>query len=165
MVQYEESDVHRPPQLESEDESDDDSVLANTTRTSADIRRYDQGILEGEEEVEKLLSGTSEQSTVKNMFRRKDSSGTEVKISDRQRRQYEKDVRRDAKREARREKRRRSTGASKEEESELMYEMEEGHKDSSDSSGHSSEVDRVLLGDSRAPKTVCVCCRREGDAC
>lgn len=154
MTQYEKLGVHRPPPPESFDGSDSDFEESSIPRTSTDIRRHDQELLEGEEEVEKLLSEKNEPpSAFKKMFQPERASGN----NDRQRGRDERGLRREVKREARREKRRQKRGGSKEEERELMYEMEEGHKDSSDSSGNSSEVDRMNLGDMRAPKTVGVC--------
>lgn len=151
MSQYERRGFHRPPPLQSSDASESefsDDDTADGPRTSTDIRQHDRSIIEGEEEVEKLLAGKDESSGLKKMFRRKDSSGNEVKISDKERRQYKKEARREA-RHSRKKKR-------KEEESELMYEMEEGGpKDSSDSSGNSSEIDREKLGDVHTSRAVC----------
>ncbi|GAB7352746.1 hypothetical protein MBLNU459_g3098t1 [Dothideomycetes sp. NU459] len=149
MAEYGRAGRHLPPPPDfsdaSEAESSDDDAVRGL-RTSTDIRQHDRSIIEGEEEVEKLLTAKDEQSGFKNMFRRKDGAGNEVKISDKQRRQY--------KREARREGRRNRRKRRKEEESELMYEMEEGGpKDSSDSSGNSSEIDRQKLGDVHTSRT------------
>lgn len=162
MSKYERVGFHRPPPPDfsnaSESELSDDEP-SHGHRTSADIRQHDRSIIEGEEEVEKLLTGQDEPSGLKKMFRRKDSSGNEVKISDRERRQYKKEARsepRQHKKEANREARHSSKRRRKEEESELMYEMEEGGpKDSSDSSSNSSEIDRQKLSDVDSSRAVC----------
>ena len=149
MTQHEEPDARRPQSADSSDDSDGDFGHSDNDRTSRDIRR-DQEILQGEEEAERLLSGQQRGTDHQRVLSEKDAKRAGKHEAKREKREIQRE-----KREAKREKRRLQRGGRKEGESELMYEMEEGHKDSSDSSGHSSEVDRMNLGEIRAPKPVC----------
>ncbi|KAL1302457.1 hypothetical protein AAFC00_002849 [Neodothiora populina] len=152
MAAYEKVGIHRPPPSDSSVDSDREFEL-DVRRTSTEVRRQDQEILEDEEEVEKLLTGQQDEPIgFIRMLGRKNRSESEA---DKRRQRQERNLRREMKRDARRSKRQHGRTGSKEEESELMYEMEEGHKDSSDSasSGNSSEVDRMNLGGVRLPKT------------
>jgi len=140
MSPYDNTSVHRAPPMDHQDDSEAESVeTIQDTRTSTNIRRHDKEILDNEEEVEKLLVGTQKPVGIRGLFRRNEEQGTEVRISNRERRQLKKEARRDGRRKKRRRKKRG-------EESELMYEMEEGgHRDSGESSGNSSDVDRQKL--------------------
>lgn len=151
MSEYEKIQAHGHPPADSSDEegaeSDDDDFEHVAPRTSTELRHHDREILEHEEETEKLLVGDHPEpsSAFKNMFRgAKHRPGNQVTISDWERRQLKREARRE-----RRRKRRASGPKEHEEESELMYEMEEGQKNSSDSSGDSSEVDKAKLTDVR----------------
>ncbi|KAK8213322.1 hypothetical protein M8818_002621 [Zalaria obscura] len=149
MSNYEKLEARQPPPADELDGSgrESDSELesrdgARDARTSIDIRRKDRGIIEDEEEVEKLLSGDTEAKGLRGLFKRKEEGGDEVRLSNRERRQLEREAKREVKRESRKQRRHKKRG----EESELMYEMEEGgHRESSESSGNSSEVDRQKL--------------------
>lgn len=142
MSAYEKVGVHRPPPVSDSEDSDVDAASeGELPRTSTEQRDHDRHILETEEEVEKLLVGEKQGRSVPRLFGRKDEAGNEVQISNGARRQHKREARREARRdrrEARREHRRGKIG----EGSELMYEMEEGHRNSGESSGSSSEVDR-----------------------
>lgn len=136
MSDYGRVGFHRPPPLDT-DESASDSENDGATskpRSSADIRQLDMEILEGEEEAEQLLTGKDKEKGPRKLFGRNDGASSEMKISNRERRRYKREAK------ARRNGKKQQT----EEESELMYDMEEGHKDSSDSAT-SSDVDRMRL--------------------
>lgn len=137
MSDYGRPAFHRPPPPESSDESDSESDtrfgLERVPRTSTDIRQLDRKILETEEEAETLLTAPEKGRRLKNLFaRRQGAADNAVNISGRERRRYKREARRNA------------NNAQPEEESELMYDMEEGHKDSSDSA-NSSDVDRLRM--------------------
>lgn len=148
MDDYERVGVHRPPPLETSDDSGggtgldtDSDEEAAAARTSTDRRQHDRSIIEKEEEAEQLLAGQKVQNAGQAFFRRQDRDANQVRISNKERRRY--------KQEARRHRR----GQEKGEESELMYEMEEGaHRDGSESSGNSSELDRRKLEEIRPQK-------------
>ena len=115
----------------SDEGSEHDSPAQARARTSEDVRRRDQETLTREEEAERLLGGGGEKRHGKSPSRRE---------------------KRQKKRASKREKRRSKRG----EESEVMYEMEEGgpRSSSAESSGHSSEVDTQRLGEMQARQKV-----------
>jgi predicted AlkP superfamily pyrophosphatase or phosphodiesterase len=127
---------HRPPPVDNSDGSGSDSDndgLMREARTSTDIRQLDRKILETEEEAEELLTNKEKDRRLQGLFARKDGPSSGVKLSKRERRRYQRDAQRKGKKQHK-----------EEEESELMYDMEEGHKDSSDSAA-SSDIDRLRL--------------------
>lgn len=141
-----------------EDESDHGSS-SSRPRTSAELRQHDQRILESEEEIEKLITERERKPGIRAMFRRKDERANDVAVSDKERKQLKRDARRGRRR-------RRKKG----EESQLMYEMEEGgHRDSAESSGTSTERDRTTLEKMRPSRLVgrqtLVTCHNETDIC
>ncbi|KAH0347606.1 Phosphodiest-domain-containing protein, partial [Aureobasidium melanogenum] len=143
MSGYGRAGFHRPPSADNSDDSASDSDhegLARGTRTSTDIRQLDLKILEREEEAEKLLAGEQKDRRVPGLFGRKDGPSSRVKLSKRERRKYQREAQRTGRKQHK-----------EEEESELMYDMEEGHKDSSDSAT-SSDVDRLRLKE--LPQTI-----------
>lgn len=136
MSGYGRAGFHRPPPADASDESASDSDhdgLARGARTSTDIRPLDLKILEGEEEAEKLLAGEQKDRRLPQIFACKGGPSSSVKLSKRERRKYQREAQRTGRKQHK-----------EEEESELMYDMEEGHKDSSDSA-NSSDVDRLRL--------------------
>ncbi|KAK6005085.1 hypothetical protein QM012_007864 [Aureobasidium pullulans] len=136
MSEYSRPGFHRPPPADTSDESASDSDhddLVRGARTSTDIRQLDLKILEREEEAEKLLAGEQRDRRLPGLFARKDEPSSGVKLSKRERRKYQREAQRTGRKQHK-----------EEEESELMYDMEEGHKDSSDSA-NSSDVDRLRL--------------------
>ncbi|KAH0290898.1 Phosphodiest-domain-containing protein, partial [Aureobasidium sp. EXF-3399] len=127
---------HRPPPADVSDDSASDSDnedLMRETRTSTDIRQLDRKILETEEEAEELLTNKEKDRRLQGLFARKDGPSSGVKLTKRERRRYQREAQRKGKKHPK-----------EEEESELMYDMEEGHKDSSDSAA-SSDIDRLRL--------------------
>ncbi|CAD0081623.1 unnamed protein product [Aureobasidium vineae] len=134
MSDYGRLGFHRSPPADTSDDSASDSDndgLMRRARTSTDIRQLDRQILEREEEAEELLTGKEKDRRLQGLFARKDGPSSSVKLSKRERRRYQREAQR--------------TGNQQHqegEESELMYDMEEGHKDSSDSA-NSSDVDRL----------------------
>lgn len=136
MSSYGRAGFHRPPPAEISDESASDSDNNGSlrgARTSTDIRQLDRKILETEEEAEELLSNKEKDRRLQTLFARKDGPSSGVKLSKRERRRYQREAQRKGKKQPK-----------EEEESELMYDMEEGHKDSSDSAA-SSDIDRLRL--------------------
>jgi predicted AlkP superfamily pyrophosphatase or phosphodiesterase len=136
MSNYGRVGFHRPPPVDNSDGSGSDSDndgLIREARTSTDIRQLDRKILETEEEAEELLTNKEKDRRLQGLFARKDGPSSGVKLSKRERRRYQRDAQRKGKKQHK-----------EEEESELMYDMEEGHKDSSDSAA-SSDIDRLRL--------------------
>ena len=136
MSNYGRVGFHRPPPDDVSDESASDSDndgLMREARTSTDIRQLDRKILETEEEAEELLANKEKDRRLQGLFARKDGPSSGVKLTKRERRKYQRDAQRKGKKQPK-----------EEEESELMYDMEEGHKDSSDSAA-SSDIDRLRL--------------------
>ncbi|KAI9741626.1 MAG: ectonucleotide pyrophosphatase phosphodiesterase [Cirrosporium novae-zelandiae] len=118
-----------------ETDSEDDEVLLGA-RTSAEIVEHDLSILREEEERERLITGSNKNKGLG--IRRIFSGGhdEEPQIKKMHKREQRKQRRR-GERAARRKKKGKT-----DEEGELMYEMEEGaFRDSSDSSGISSDID------------------------
>ncbi|KAG2167387.1 hypothetical protein VTO58DRAFT_100792 [Aureobasidium pullulans] len=137
MSNYGRVGFHRPPPADSTDDSGSDSDHDGAElrpRTSTDIRQLDLKILETEEEAEELLTKKEKERGLKGLFARKDGPSSGVKISKKERRRFQREAKRNGKKQPK-----------EEEESELMYDMEEGHKDSSDSSANSSDVDRLRM--------------------
>lgn len=123
---------------EDSDEYDSRSTTEGHIRSSAEVKRDDLEILNAETEAENLLEETAGRTANKSYGDREDASGR-VNISKSERRQY----RREARRDSRRRRRKKRRGLKGSEESELMYDMEEGgHRDSGDSSTTSSDNDR-----------------------
>ncbi|KAI4735552.1 Phosphodiest-domain-containing protein [Aureobasidium sp. EXF-12298] len=136
MSNYGRVGFHRPPPVDNSDGSGSDSDndgLMREARTSTDIRQLDRKILETEEEAEELLTNKEKDRRLQGLFARKDGPSSGVKLSKRERRRYQREAQRKGKKQHK-----------QEEESELMYDMEEGHKDSSDSAA-SSDIDRLRL--------------------
>ncbi|KAH0296483.1 Phosphodiest-domain-containing protein, partial [Aureobasidium melanogenum] len=143
MSDYGRAGFHRPPPADISDESANESDhddLVRGARTSTDIRQLDLKILEREEEAEKLLAGEQRDRRLPGLFARRDGPSSSVKLSKRERRKYQREAQRTGRKQHK-----------EEEESELMYDMEEGHKDSSDSA-NSSDVDR--LRSKELPQTI-----------
>lgn len=143
MSNYGRVGFHRPPPPDVSDESASDSDNdgpMREARTSTDIRQLDRKILETEEEAEELLTNQEKDRRLKGLFARKDGPSSAVKLSKRERRRYQREAQRKGKKQPK-----------QEEESELMYDMEEGHKDSSDSAA-SSDIDRLRLKELPQPK-------------
>ncbi|KYG43388.1 hypothetical protein M433DRAFT_71773 [Acidomyces richmondensis BFW] len=101
-------------------------------RTSTEIREHDHETLTAEEDAERLLVNQRRTGTVSSLFRK--NSRDDLRLSDKSKG---------------RNRRRRGGGV---ERRELMYEMEEGgpRSSSTESSGHSSEVDMGQLGVAQA---------------
>lgn len=112
-------------------------------RSSAEISPGDRVILEEEEERETLLTGGSVAGPFQRLFSGDHNGSGQAKLGKREKRRMKK--------EARRARKRRIRG----EDSELMYEMEEGGRRSdSDSSLNSSEEDKERLGTVMGQKAV-----------
>ncbi|KAJ5233087.1 Type I phosphodiesterase/nucleotide pyrophosphatase/phosphate transferase [Penicillium chermesinum] len=115
----------RSPSEQDSDSEDDEFV--NASRSTLDLARHDQSVLEEEDEMEKLLTRQGPARGIRRMF---SPSGPRVRIGKKERRR--------ARRESRRESRRERVS----EEGELMYEMEEGlGDDESLTSGSSMDLD------------------------
>lgn len=110
-----------------------DGVQVRHLRTSDETRRHDGETLAAEEEAEQLLVG-GKSSRVGRLFGQKEGSREARKGRDH------------AKRKRR--------GGEKGGESELMYAMEEGPRNSDESSGNSSEVDFHNLKETQAKHKV-----------
>lgn len=91
---------------EQDSDSEDDEFL-NASRSTLELTKHDQSVLEDEDELEKLLTRRGPSHGIRRMF---SPSGPRVRIGKKERRR--------ARRESRRER--------VSEEGELMYEMEEG---------------------------------------
>ncbi|KAI5268909.1 Phosphodiest-domain-containing protein [Aureobasidium subglaciale] len=142
MSDYGRAGFHRSPPVDSTDDSGSDSEhddAGHRARTSTDVRQLDSKILEREEEAEELLTGQERDKRRRGLFTRNDGPSSGVKISKRERRKYMREANRKGKKYPK-----------EEEESVLMYDMEEGHKDSSDSA-ISSDVDRLRLKEMPEP--------------
>ncbi|KAI5196954.1 Phosphodiest-domain-containing protein [Aureobasidium subglaciale] len=142
MSDYGRAGFHRPPPVDSTDDSGSDferDDAGHRARTSTDIRQLDLKILEREEEAEELLTGQEKDKRRRGLFTRNDGPSSGVKISKRERRKYLREANRKGKKYPK-----------EEEESVLMYDMEEGHKDSSDSA-NSSDADRLRLKEMPEP--------------
>ena len=114
--------------LEPESETDSLDII---TRSSAEVRDSDRGILNEEDEREKLLTGSNGSERSKGLFG--PHRGNDVK----------KELRKERRRERRRKSRRKDS--SEDEQRELMFEMEEGGpKDevNSQASSSSTELDK-----------------------
>lgn len=100
---------------EQDSDSEDDEFLRRS-RSTLELTEHDRTVLDDEEETEKLLTRTGPAHGLRRIF---SPSSSGVKIGKRERRQQ----RRKARRDARKERQKMS------ESGELMYEMEEGHRD------------------------------------
>ncbi|KAK3713491.1 hypothetical protein LTR37_008449 [Vermiconidia calcicola] len=118
-----------------ESSDEDENYHEDDTRTSEEAHRHDEETLTAEEEAERLLIGSSEKGS---------RNGTLFKRNDPETRR--------ARSQGQKQRSKRKKGEVKEEESQLMYEMEEGgpRSSSGESSGHSSEVDMQRLGELQA---------------
>ena len=137
------SSIHTASEQASD--SEDDQLLNNTQDTS---NERDRSILKDEEETERLLSKPKHLDAVRDMFTSNPHEGAPVKAS-----------RREARRENRRQKRhsRRRKSRSSRSASEIMYEMEEGWKDSSSQTSpnsSSAELDKAWA----TRRSIHVCC-------
>ena len=133
--------VWRPSDAESDFEGD---TIARRARNSVEIAEYDHEILDEEEEREKLLAGGSTRDAPKGFFSKRHKSG-------------QADLNKEASRKLRRSRkeRRHARGSSRDEEGELMYEMEEGgptSEKSSLASSSSTELDKLNLKQSSISK-------------
>jgi hypothetical protein len=119
---------------EQDSDSDDDEFLRKS-RTTLELAEHDRAVLEEEEEMEKLLVRSGPTHGLRRIF---SPNGSSVKIG-----KYERDRDRRRKRQDERKRRRRSAAGQN---GELMYEMEEGYRESESSllSGSSSELDQRL---------------------
>ncbi|KAF4161104.1 hypothetical protein CNMCM6069_006067 [Aspergillus lentulus] len=119
---------------EQDSDSDDDEFLRKS-RTTLELAEHDRAVLEEEEEMEKLLVRSGPTHGLRRIF---SPNGSSVKIG-----KYERNRDRRRKRHDERRRRRRSAAG---ENGELMYEMEEGYRESESSllSGSSSELDQRL---------------------
>ena len=127
-------------------DSEDDQLLDDEQITYP-LNEHDRTVLKDEEETEKLLSNPTRFDAVQNIFKTNPHEGQPVKAS-----------RRDARRQRRREKRRSKRGRSNRSGSghEVMYEMEEGWKDtSSQNSANSSSAELSMAWDTRHRSKVC----------
>ncbi|GFF33631.1 uncharacterized pyrophosphatase/phosphodiesterase C725.05c [Aspergillus udagawae] len=117
---------------EQDSDSDDDEFLRKS-RTTLELAEHDRTVLEEEEEMEKLLVRSGPTHGLRRIF---SPNGSSVKIG-----KYERSRDRRKKRQDERKRRRRSAAG---ENGELMYEMEEGYRESESSllSGSSSELDQ-----------------------
>ncbi|KAK1142107.1 hypothetical protein N8T08_008190 [Aspergillus melleus] len=100
---------------EQDSDSEDDEFLRHS-RTTLELAEHDRTVLDDEEETEKLLTRKGPAQGLRRIF---SPSSSGVKIGKRERRQQ----RRQARRDARKERHKLS------ESGELMYEMEEGHRE------------------------------------
>ncbi|KAF2088229.1 nucleotide pyrophosphatase family protein [Saccharata proteae CBS 121410] len=127
-------DVEAPQDTGSDEDSGfEDEAELKAHKTSQELRRHDQGLLDEEEERERILISDAGNNTG-GLGRLFGGKADKARIGRRDRRKY--------KREARRDRRNRRRG----EDSELMYEMEEGGRSSgSGSSRDSSESDQQRL--------------------
>ena len=142
-----EKDYNDEPSILSASESDfEDDLVVRLSRSSIEVVDHDRGLLEDEEEREKLLTGGSTRNTSSGFFstRRKDERLGE-------------DMSKHASRNARRSrKRRKNTKINRhDEDGELIYEMEEGGRisySSSQASSSSAELDKLNLPHSSMSK-------------
>jgi hypothetical protein len=119
---------------EQDSDSEDDEFLRRS-RTTLELAEHDRAVLHDEEETEKLLIRGGPTHGFRQIF--SPSSGS-VKIGKRERRRQ----RREARKDVRRGQHERMTDSG-----ELMFEMEEGHREEDESSllsRSSSDIDRQL---------------------
>ncbi|KAF7118246.1 hypothetical protein CNMCM5793_007652 [Aspergillus hiratsukae] len=119
--------------LSEQDSDPDDDELLRRSRTTLELAEHDRTVLDEEEEMEKLLVRSGPTHGLRRIF---SPNGSTVKIG-----KYERNRDRRRKRQNERRRRRRSAAG---ENGELMYEMEEGYRESESSllSGSSSELDQ-----------------------
>ena len=119
--------------IHSDSESEDGKMLAES-RTTLELREHDRSVLRDEEETERLLSKPTRLESIQNAFRSNPRDGQpHISPKGNSRR------RRPAKRKRQRPQSLPDSGS----EGELMYEMEEGYKDtSSQASSSSMELDK-----------------------
>lgn len=115
---------------EQDSDSEDDEFLRRS-RTTLELAEHDRTVLEEEEETEKLLTRTGPTHGLRRIF---SPSSSSVRIGKQERRRQ----RQQARREARKERRKKARGSG-----EIMFEMEEGHRDDEHSllSASSSDFD------------------------
>ena len=133
--------VSIPSDADSDFEGD---PIVRRARNSVEIAEYDHEILDEEEEREKLLAGESTKDAPRGFFSKRHKSG-------------QADLNKEASKKLRRsrKKRRHARGSSRDEEGELMYEMEEGGPTSETSSlaaSSSTELDKLNLKQSSISK-------------
>lgn len=139
-------DGYRDESSDVESDFENDPVSRHA-RNSTEIAEHDRGLLDEEEEREKLLTaGGAQEAPSKGLFgrRRKDKKSAEIELKDNKR-----IPRRSHK--TRREKK----GSGKDEEGELLYEMEEGgesYDTSSQASSSSADLDKLNLAHSSMSK-------------
>ena len=126
--------VSIPSDADSDFEGD---PIARRARNSVEIAEHDHKILDEEEEREKLLAGGSTKNAPRSFFSKRHKSG-------------QADLNKEASRKLRqsRKRKRHTRGSSRDEEGELMYEMEEGgptSETSSLASSSSTELDKLNL--------------------
>lgn len=139
---------YRDESSDAESDFENDAVSQHA-RNSTEIAEHDRGLLDEEEEREKLLTaGDAQKVPSKGFFgrRRKDKKPAEIELNENKRK-----PRRSHK--TRREKK----GSGKDEEGELLYEMEEGgesYDTSSQASASSAELDKLNLTHSSISKVI-----------
>ena len=131
-------------------ESDlEDDLVSQHARNSTEIAERDHGLLDDEEEREQLLATTGIKTAPWKDFFGRGRKGK--RPADIELREKEQQIRRPHK--TRKEKK----GGGKDEEGELLYEMEEGgetYDTSSQASSSSAEIDKQETGDSSMPKVI-----------
>ena len=131
----------------SDEESDfENDSVARHPRISSEGAHHDQDLLEEEEEREKLLTGTSKAKSLEGLFnkRRREDPFHGTKVKEKLRSNRRSSNRRNHRR-----------GKSKDEDGELMFEMEEGgprSETSSQASQSSSDLDKMNLADASSSK-------------
>lgn len=116
-------------------------------RNSAEMAEHDHGLLDEEEESEKLLAAGGAQETSSKSFlgrRRKDKTVAKIELNENRRRHRRSHKTRIGRK-----------GSGKDEEGELLYEMEEGgetYDTSSQASSSSAELDKLNLAHSSTTK-------------
>ncbi|KAK2804049.1 hypothetical protein FQN51_002580 [Onygenales sp. PD_10] len=133
-------DVASLRSLSDQDSDSEDDELVKGSRTTLELSQHDRTVLEEEEERERLLVKTSPTDPLRRIFGSKHDNGSSVRIGKRERRRQRRLERRAARMERK---------GRKEEEAELMYEMEEGVFEddaSSQSSTTSSDLGHAVPG-------------------
>lgn len=134
----------------SDADSDFENDLADQqARNSTGVAEHDRGLLDEEEEREKLLiAGGAQKTSSKGFFgrRQKDKKLAEIELNENERKpRRSHKTRRDKK------------GSGKDEEGELLYEMEEGgetYDTSSQASSSSAELEKLNLAHSSMSKVI-----------
>ena len=134
-----------PPVGSDADSDFEDDPVVWHARNSTEVAQHDQKVLDEEEEREELLAGGTAKEASQGFFgrRRRDEQSGAIK------------TRNETKRSRRsRKKRKEHEGVARDEQGELMYEMEEGGAgdDSSQASASSAELDKFNLAQSSMSK-------------